>query len=582
MKHYYTDERNAQIVIALLKAHGIRKVVANPGTTNIAFVGSVQNDPWFQVYSGVDERHSAYLACGMAAESGEPVVLSCTGATASRNYIPALTEAYYRKLPILAITSMHSFNGIGQLVPQVIDRTVSQNDVSVGKFEIRVVRSDADAKYCANRMNAAILALKKNGGGPVHVNLEESGVMSFTTKELPVVQKIDLYDCDSLSKAPSISSDCKVALFLSSGMVAPDWAEFASQPNVAVFASEECSYSGPNRVHASLLASQQGFSNNPKYKHLVPDLIIDAGEMSGDYPGYGYLCGKAPVWRVSKDGELRDRFGRLQCVFQLSARRFVKKYKELSAGGKSYAKMWKEADAELRTNIPELPFSNPWIASVAAPRIPANSVMHFGILNSLRSWNLFPVNDSISTSCNVGGFGIDGGVSTLIGASLTTPERLHFGVFGDLAFFYDLNSLGNRHIGRNLRILLVNNGCGTEFNMYFHPGSQFKEHTNDYIAAGGHFGPKSPKLVKHYVEDLGFTYLSASCKEEYLEALPKFLAAESERPIVFECFTDAKDESNSHDMINHIDVFNSGNTAASKIKALVPKKVKIIVKELVK
>ena len=35
-KHYYTDEKNVQIVIALLKAHGIRKMIANPGTTNIA------------------------------------------------------------------------------------------------------------------------------------------------------------------------------------------------------------------------------------------------------------------------------------------------------------------------------------------------------------------------------------------------------------------------------------------------------------------------------------------------------------------------------------------------------------------
>ena len=34
-KHCYTDEKNAQIVIALLKAHGIRKVITNPGTTNI-------------------------------------------------------------------------------------------------------------------------------------------------------------------------------------------------------------------------------------------------------------------------------------------------------------------------------------------------------------------------------------------------------------------------------------------------------------------------------------------------------------------------------------------------------------------
>ena len=90
---HYTDERNVQIVIALLKAHGIRRVIASPGTTNMTFVVSVQNDPWVQLWSSVDERSAAYLACGMAAETGEPVVISCTGATASRNYLPGLTEA---------------------------------------------------------------------------------------------------------------------------------------------------------------------------------------------------------------------------------------------------------------------------------------------------------------------------------------------------------------------------------------------------------------------------------------------------------------------------------------------------------
>ena len=45
-KRYYTDERNVQIVIALLKEHGIR-VIASPGTTNMTFVVSVENDPWF-------------------------------------------------------------------------------------------------------------------------------------------------------------------------------------------------------------------------------------------------------------------------------------------------------------------------------------------------------------------------------------------------------------------------------------------------------------------------------------------------------------------------------------------------------
>ncbi|MCS3133314.1 hypothetical protein NXW30_12495 [Phocaeicola vulgatus] len=40
------------------------------------------------MYSCVDERSAAYMACGIAAESGEPIVVTCTEATASRNYLP--------------------------------------------------------------------------------------------------------------------------------------------------------------------------------------------------------------------------------------------------------------------------------------------------------------------------------------------------------------------------------------------------------------------------------------------------------------------------------------------------------------
>ena len=63
-KFQYTNERNVQIVIALLKAHGIHRVIASPGTTNMTFVVSIENDPWFQIWSSVDERSAAYLACG--------------------------------------------------------------------------------------------------------------------------------------------------------------------------------------------------------------------------------------------------------------------------------------------------------------------------------------------------------------------------------------------------------------------------------------------------------------------------------------------------------------------------------------
>ena len=133
---YYTEERNVQILLFLLKAHGIRKVIVSPGSTNIAVVGSMEHDPFFEMYSCVDERSAAYMACGLAAESGEPVVLSCTGATASRNYYPGLTEAFYRKLPILALTSSQDSRKMGHLKDQITDRTCPPADVVLSLIHI--------------------------------------------------------------------------------------------------------------------------------------------------------------------------------------------------------------------------------------------------------------------------------------------------------------------------------------------------------------------------------------------------------------------------------------------------------------
>ena len=51
---YYSSERNVQILLALLKRNGIKKVIVSPGGTNICFVGSIQNDPFFEIYSSVE------------------------------------------------------------------------------------------------------------------------------------------------------------------------------------------------------------------------------------------------------------------------------------------------------------------------------------------------------------------------------------------------------------------------------------------------------------------------------------------------------------------------------------------------
>ena len=59
---HYSDEKNILLMVALLKAHNIRRVIASPGTTNITFIGSLMHDPFFEMYSSVDERSAAYIA----------------------------------------------------------------------------------------------------------------------------------------------------------------------------------------------------------------------------------------------------------------------------------------------------------------------------------------------------------------------------------------------------------------------------------------------------------------------------------------------------------------------------------------
>lgn len=543
MDKFYSAERNVQILVALLKAYGIRYVIASPGTTNINFVASVQFDPFFKVFSSVDERSAAYLACGIASESGEPVVLTCTGATASRNYISGLTEAHYRKLPVLAVTSTQNPNKVGHLVPQVIDRSLQQADTVVESILLNMVHNKNEEWDCEIKANKALLALRRHGGGPVHINLETAYNQNFSLRELPPVRVIPrIMPHDDFPDLPKAG---KIAIFV--GAHQPFSEEltqaidaFCACHDAVVFCDVTSGYHGKYEFHPSLLASQFNWGKEP----IRPNLMIHIGEVSGDYSMDTVLPDK--LWRVSPDGELRDRFKCLTKVFEMEEITFFSHYASGGEARTDYLETCRKYHQSAFEALPELPFSNVWIAQQSAAMVPQGSTLHVGILNSLRCWNYFGLPVGVKTACNVGGFGIDGDVSTLIGASLVNPDRLCFAVVGDLAFFYDLNVLGNRHVGKNVRIMLINNGRGTEFHNSDHPASKFGEDGDTFMAAAGHFGNKSSELVKHYAQDLGYTYLCATNKEEYFAASKTFFSSQPmESPIVFEVFTDSDDESDA-------------------------------------
>lgn len=552
MDTYYSKEINVQILVSLMKSHGIRKVIASPGTTNINFVASVQQDSYFELYSSVDERSAAYMACGLAAESGEPVALSCTGATASRNYIPGLTEAYYRKLPVLAITATQHPGRIGQNVAQVIDRRAVLNDMVNLSIQAPLVHTDED-KWALNvQINRALLELRRHGGGPVHINLETSYNKDFSLKELPQARVIKRICCgDELPNLP----DGRIAIFVGdhrkwSDRLTTVVDEFCGKYNAVVICDQTSNYRGKYRILANVVSAQSQYSS----PCLSPDLLIDIGNVSGSY-----LSGNLKyVWRVNPDGEIRDTFKKLTKVFEMEELAFFEAYNSRSTSQEMRSEYYDDFIAErtrIAAKIPVLPFSNPWIAQQTAYRLPENSVLYLGILNTLRSWNFFETPKSVTCYSNTGGFGIDGGVSALVGMSLANKDNLCFGVVGDLGFFYDMNALGNRHMGNNIRLMLVNNGRGTEFRNYNHPAARFGDDADAYMAAAGHYGAQSHELVKHYAEDLGYEYMSASNKEEYLKAVERFVTPMlTDKPMVFEVFSNHQCESDAIKIMNNLEI----------------------------
>ena len=76
--------------------------------------------------------------------------------------------------------------------------------------------------------------------------------------------------------------------------------------------------------------------------------------------------------------------------------------------------------------------------------------------------------------------------------------------------------------------------------------NMFGADADAYMAAAGHYGNKSKDLVKHYAEDLGFEYMSASSKDEFNLVYQRFVTADMhDKPMLFEVFTDSKYESDA-------------------------------------
>ena len=101
--------------------------------------------------------------------------------------------------------------------------------------------------------------------------------------------------------------------------------------------------------------------------------------------------------------------------------------------------------------------------------------------------------------------------------------------------------------------MLINNAIGAEFKISQHYCYTFGDNADKYMAAAGHYGAKSKDLVRHFAQDLGFQYLSATNKEEFIVSLDSFASSKVvEKPMILEVFTNHEDENEALKLMTSI------------------------------
>lgn len=571
----YARQKNVQILVALLKEHGVRHVVISPGSRNMAIVRSVETDPFFTCYSVVDERSAAYFAIGVALEHREPVALSCTSAQATRNYIPGMTEAYYRGTPIVAITADYQASLIGQGTMQALEQMSIPVDSAKVSVRLPVVQSSDDEWYCARLVNEALLGLTHDGTGPVHIDIPIDEHWEGSVETLPPVKKIERFRGRGESLPPITGAKTLIVV----GEHAPFTREaegaiaaFVEAYGAVVYTNHLSNYHGPGVANGSLVVSGMDRRTASPYR---PDLAISIGEQTGDYGIDGFLKTARPVhWRVNANGKIVDTYKNLTAVFQMEETEFFHTYAQLAnaPASRAYQALWAKSNAT-RAIPNELPLSHAYVAGVLAPKLPEHSVVHYAILSALRNWSFFALDPSITGYSNVAAFGIDGCLSTFIGHAVAT-DKPSFLIIGDLSFFYDMGAIGIRHIKNNARIVLVNNNGGGEFRTYSHPADQyFGDDADVHIAAAGH-----NRSARAWVESMGWDYLEVRTKAD-LEAVAEAFVGANERPVLMEVFTTMKDDSLGVQLIREA---NTHRSLENRIATALPPGVKKAAKRVLK
>jgi 2-succinyl-5-enolpyruvyl-6-hydroxy-3-cyclohexene-1-carboxylate synthase len=479
-------------LVEICRQKGISQLVVSPGSRNAPLVNLFKANRFFKLHSIVDERVAGFYALGISLACNEPVMLLCTSGTAVLNYAPALAEAYYRHVPLIALTADRP----GYLIDQQDNQTIRQSNIFANyiKESISLHTPLTDTyelqtqHYAIDKtINLAVSGIK----GPVHINVPiEEPLYSKAPKSLSnikcnektstVISGVDLL------KQKWVDSNRTIILCGQNALndeISKTVLNLANNKKAVVLAEPISNIRGDN-IHSAIdrILMQIESEKSGIYK---PQLLISLGG--------AVVSKRLKQWlqkftdldhiRLSYEEDKIDTYKNLKTNITGDVPGLLKTLVESpTKNNKQYCKLWENASmSSFKKHIEFLkdaPFSDLSVFHHLLKNLPENIVLHLGNSTPVRYAQLFQLNHFKGVFANRGVSGIDGCVSTAAGyASQSNLSNVL--IVGDLSFIYDSNALWNKNLPENLKIVVINNKGGGIFRLL--PGADKTNGFDEFI-----------------------------------------------------------------------------------------------------
>ena len=475
-------------LVEVLAQKGVKHIVLSPGSRNAPLIISFNRHPAFTCYSVVDERSAAFFALGIAQQTKDPVVICCTSGSAALNYAPAIVEAYYQKIPLLVLTADRPTEWIDQMDGQTIRQSKLYLNYSKGSFDLPLkVNNDDDRWYAQRIANEAIELTQFPEPGPVHINIPFKeplyGLKDYSEEKLPKLFEttktlLELPDSEIAELKEEWKSYNRVLLI--TGLLHPNEVlnevlnDISNQKNVAILTETTSNVFGKyfNRSIDRVIAGIEGDEVD-----YVPDLLVTIGGpvVSKKVKAFLRENKSKAHWHINASNDTVDTYQSLTRIIPVSPEKVLKFFTGIEVNS-DYRDKWLGKDSSLQKVynqfIKEIEFCDLKVFETVLNKIPQESQLQLGNSTVVRYSNLFdqPFQNKLRCFSNRGTSGIDGTLSTAVGAA-TATQKLTTVITGDLSFFYDSNALWITPFPQNLKIILINNKGGSIFRIIDGPSN---------------------------------------------------------------------------------------------------------------